>query len=94
MKISIQATIYRVHFNLVVNAGYVSVNLLLEATYNGCNLFLLAAFYEMLSRSSSKNTEHCFTLESLNYHDLLLPTIYNIGSSYAVFVMPTNCCLN
>lgn len=50
MKILIHATIYEVQYNLVVNAGYVSVNLLLEATYNGYNLFLLQAFYKMLSR--------------------------------------------
>lgn len=69
MKILIHATIYEVQYNLVVNAGYVSVNLLLEATYNGYNLFLLQAFYKMLSRELSKKkkkrTERCFTWELL-----------------------------
>lgn len=71
MKILIHATIYEVQYNLVVNAGYISVNLLLEATYNGYNLFLLEAFYKMLSRELSKKkkkkkrTERCFTWELL-----------------------------
>lgn len=59
MKILIQATIYRVRYYLVVNTGYVSVNLLLEATYDGYNLFLLVAVYKKLS------TERCSTLELL-----------------------------
>lgn len=98
MKILIHATIYEVQYNLVVNAGYVSVNLLLEATYNGYNLFLLQAFYKMLSRELSKKKKKNRALfylgVALNYYNLLLPAIYYIVSSYDVFVMPTNCCLN
>lgn len=99
MKILIHATIYEVQYNLVVNAGYVSVNLLLEATYNGYNLFLLQAFYKMLSRELSKkkkkkNRALFYLGVALNYYNLLLPAIYYIVSSYDVFVMPTNCCLN
>lgn len=45
-------------------------------------------------KKKKKNRALFYLGVALNYYNLLLPAIYYIGSSYDVFVMPTNCCLN
>lgn len=64
---------------------------------------ITCSFYKLSTRcclgncqkkKKKKNRALFYLGVALNYYNLLLPAIYYIVSSYDVFVMPTNCCLN